>query len=230
MIQSTFSLMRQALVGVLVLAVAFILVEPAMGEAQAASSQFTVSQQVNAQIAFATPASNVTMSPALGGLTGGTSNGSTQVVVVTNDLAGYSMTLQASSSLGMINTASSTYYIQAYKTNTANVPDYTFGVNSPNTAAFGYNVTAPASNSGDVAALFKNNGSGNCNTGSTVDGVHCWLNSSTTPVTIVNRTAPTLLSGATTTINFQVTINPNPNPMIASGTYISTTTLTATPS
>ena len=41
-------------------------------------------------------ASDVVMSPNLGGITGGTSNGSTTVTVTTDSLSGYSLTVEAS--------------------------------------------------------------------------------------------------------------------------------------
>ncbi|MDE1941038.1 MAG: hypothetical protein KGI66_02885, partial [Patescibacteria group bacterium] len=126
---------RQTLTLALLLSGSFIILEPALGAA--AGSQFTTSETVTSELSFATPASNVTLSPALGGITGGTATGQTQVVVLTNDALGYQMTIQASSSLGMIGNASSTNYIAAYVP-ASTIPDYTFAVNSPRGAAFGY--------------------------------------------------------------------------------------------
>src|ERR1035437_6406533 len=138
MIKKTLTLARQEAIGTLIFAVAFITIEPATSYAVvSATSQFTISQTVSTEIAFATPASNIIMSPTLGGLTGGTSNGATSVAVRTNNLTGYNMTIQASSSLGMIGNASSTNYIPAYITSIAGVPDYTFNTL---VSGFGYNV------------------------------------------------------------------------------------------
>jgi hypothetical protein len=217
------TLLRQGAIGTLILAVAFITVEPAVSHAlvTSATSQFTISQTVGAEVGFATLASNVTMSPTLGGITGGTSNGATSVAVRTNDLLGYKMTIQASTSLGMQGVASSTNYIPAYVSGTAGVPDYTF-----NTAAngFGYNVTA--STTSDVVQAFKSGGSTPCNTGSITSSSACWLAATSSPVTIINRNLPTSVGGATTTLSFMV--NLVANNMLPNDTYVATTTLTAT--
>jgi hypothetical protein len=221
--------LRQAVTSLLVLAILFFVIEPAVGLSATATSQFTISQAVTSEISFLTTASNVVMSPSLGGLTGGTATGSTYVRVNTSNLTGYTMTLQASSSLGMIGNASSTNYIPAYVMALASgTPDYNFTVPA-NAARFGYTVIA--STTTDVTPLFHNNGSACYQAVSaTNDGIHCWTAATSTALTIINRTTPTPASGATTTLNFQVTINPNPAPVIPNDTYVATTTLTATAS
>lgn len=219
-----------AFAAMMTLSLGYFTAEPALAVAGTATStsQFTISQQITSQIAFATTAANITMQP-IGGITGGTSNGATQVVVTTNSLTGYTMTIQASSSLGMIGNASSTNVIPAYVPASPLVPDYAF--NAPaNTARFGYSVAA--STTSDVDQKFLNNGSA-CNTGATGNSgtgstFNCWLNASTTPIQIVNRTSPTPAGGATTTIGFRVVVMSNPNPVLPSDTYVATTTLTAT--
>jgi len=164
------------------------------------------------------------MTPSLGGLTGGTALGSTTVAVDTNDIAGYNMTIFASSSVGMIGNASSTNNIPAYVTATSGLPDYTF--NPPaHSARFGYNVTAASST--DVTQMFLSNGSSPCGTGSTMSSLHCWIAATTTAVTIINRNLPTAVTGASTTLSFEVQITSNPNPQIPNDTYVATTTLTA---
>lgn len=87
-------------------------------------------------------------------LLGGQASGETQVVVVTNDHLGYSMTVTASSSLGMIGNASSTLYIPAYVTSAPGTPDFTFSVPA-NTAYYGY--TVEASTTSDLVTAFKDN-------------------------------------------------------------------------
>jgi hypothetical protein len=165
------------------------------------------------------------MSPSLGGLTGGTANGSTQIAVNTSNSTGYNMTIQASSSLGMIGSASSTNYIPAYVSAANGIPDYTF-TTPANSARFGYTVNA--STTSDVVQLFRNNGT-TCNqSGGSPNGTNCWLAATTTAVQIVNRTTSTPSTGATTTLAFRVQITSNPNPAIPNDTYVATTTLTAT--
>lgn len=205
----------------IVLATLFVIAEPVIS--LGAEDQFTVSQVVTAEVAFVTGGTDIAMSPSLPGITGGTANGQTQVAVLTNNRAGYTMTLHASSSLGMIGVASTTNYIPAL-TVSGVVPSYDFTV-AANRAAFGY--TVEASTTADVAPAFRNNGSA-CNEGANTGSDHCWLNSSTTPVTIISRSTVTPYSGATSTVKFRVVINSNPSPMIPNDTYVSTTTLTAT--
>ena len=225
------SSLRQGAIGTLILSLVFISLEPAIGYATvSASSQFTVSQTVTSEISFATTASNVIMKTAggatsIGGITGGTTYGATSVAVRTNNLTGYNMTIQASSSLGMQGTASTTNYIPAYVTGTPGVPDYSFSAET-NSAGFGYTVNA--SSTGDVVQLFRNSSSA-CNSAiGTPDGSHCWIAATSTALEIINRSLPTPNTGATTTLNFQVTIGSSPSPMIPNDTYVATTTLTAT--
>ncbi|HTK33483.1 MAG TPA: hypothetical protein VL335_02985 [Candidatus Paceibacterota bacterium] len=220
----------QAGISLLVLAFIFTAIEPAISFGAVTTSQFTISQTITSEIAFATPAANVTMSPSLGGITGGTSNGQTQVVVTTNNSTGYNMTLTASSSLGMIGNASSSNYIPAYVPAAGLTPDYSF-TTPANAARFGYSVAA--SSTGDNVTLFKNSGAA-CNTGSNTNSptsnttINCWLNASTTAITIINRSLQTPASGATSTVYFRVNITSNPSPVIPNDTYVATSTLTAT--
>jgi hypothetical protein len=220
------SLVREG-VSILCIALAlFVLAEPAISSgATTASSQFTISQTINSELAFSTPASAVTLSPSLGGLTGGTSNGGTQFIITAGSSSGYSVTLTASSSLGMIGNASSTNYIPAYATSSSFAADYVFNVPA-NKAYFGY--TVEASTTADLTQLFKDNSSGACGTGSNDTADACWVGATSTPLLIINRGGPTAASGATTTLKFRVKIMPNPVPVIPDDTYIATTTLTAT--
>lgn len=207
----------------IVLFIAFVVVEPATS--LGITTTFTVSQTVNTEIAFATPASNITLSPNIDTSVGGVANGQTQVVVITNDHLGYTMTLTASSSLGMIGVASTTQSIPAYVTSSAGVPDFAFNLPA-NKAYFGY--TVEASTTDDLASPFKDN-LGVCNASGGGDTANsCWIDANTSPFTIINRANETALSGATTTIKFRVAINANPIPAIPDDSYVATTTLTAT--
>jgi hypothetical protein len=211
---------KTSLTSLMVLALMFVALEPTIGNA--VEDQFTVTQVVTSEISFLTPSSDITMSPQLAGITGGTSNGSTYVRVLTNNAAGYNMTLTASSSDGMIgNSQGGT--IPAYTPGSGIIPDFSFTVD-PNKAEFGY--TVEASTTADLAQAFMDDGV-SCNTGSGDVVDKCWVNASTTARTIVNRTSETANSGATTTIKFRATINQNPTPAIPQDTYVATTTLTA---
>lgn len=213
---------RQASQSLIVLALAFVIFEPAISAA--IEDQFTITQSITAEISFLTPSTDVTMGPSIAGITGGTSNGGTQVIVLTNNATGYNMTLTASSSLGMIGNGQGGT-IPAYIPTATGVPDFNF-TTPANRARFGYTVEATTTN--DLDQSFKDNGSNTCNTGSTDTANSCWLNASTTAETIINRSSATTASGATTTIKFRVVVNASPLPAIPQDTYVATTTLTAT--
>ena len=223
MFKSLLKSIRTASLGTTIVAIAFMTIEPAVSLGATTTSQFTISQTVTSEISFATPPSNVIMSPTLGGITGGTANGLTSFAVLTNNLTGYNMTIYASSSVGMIGNASSTNNIPVDVSVTPGIPDYT--MTAPlHGAAFAYTVNATTSS--DVAPLFRNNGSiCNQSTG-TANGTNCWLPATTTAVTIINRALPTPTTGATSTLLFKVIINSNPSPAIPNDTYVATTTLT----
>lgn len=205
----------------MVIVLAFVLLEPTIS----LGSTNTVSQSVTTEIAFVTPATDIVLSPSIDVSLGGQASGQTQVVVITNDHLGYSMTVTASSSLGMIGNASSTLYIPAYVTSTPGTPDFSFNVPA-NTAYYGY--TVEASTTSDLATAFRDDTStcGVIAGSDTAD--RCWISASATPYTVINRANVTPLSGATTTLKFLVYINANPNPGIPNDTYVATTTLTAT--
>lgn len=206
----------------IIMALMFLVLEPTISNA--IEDQFLVTQSITSEISFITPTADITMSPALAGITGGTANGQTTVRVLTNNALGYNMTLTASSSLGMIGNANGGR-IAALVPTTPNVPNYAFSSLAANTAGFGY--TVEASTTGEITALFRDNGSNTCNTGATEGSDTCWLNASTTATTIINRATATASSGATTTIKFRTIIMSSPLPAIPQDTYVATTTLTA---
>lgn len=199
----------------------FFVSEPALG--LAIEDQFTITQSVTSEISFSTSASDVVMTPSLGGITGGTSNGTTTVIVLTNDNAGYTMTIKASSSPAMQANSQGTS-IPDYTNTSTGVPDYTYSV--PSGYEFGYSVSA--STTSDLAQKFLDNGSNTCNTGSTDTngGATCWYGLSTTATSTIVRTSETPASGSTSSIYFKLTINSGS--FVVEDTYVATTTLTAT--
>lgn len=205
----------------LVAAITFVAAEPVLS--RAIEDQFIVTQVITSEISFATTANDVTMTPTLGGLTGGTSNGTTTVVVLTNDTSGYTMTIKASSSPAMQDDTS-TDSIFDYTPAAAGVPDYAYSV--PSGYEFGYTVSA--STTSDLAQKFKDDGASTCNTGSsdTSGSASCWYGLSTTATSTIFRSTATAASGSTSSIAFKLTINAGSS--LTEGTYKATTTLTAT--
>lgn len=216
---------KESLTGSLVLslafAVIFVMAEPTLG--LAIEDQFTVSQTVTSEISFSTTATDVTMTSSIGGITGGTSNGTTTVIVLTNDSSGYTMTIKASSSPAMQGTTQGGT-ISDYTPAAAGIPDYAYSV--PSGAEFGYTVSA--STTADLAQKFLDNGSTTCNTGSadTSGSASCWYGLSTTATSTILRSSETAASGSTSSVVFKLTINANVN--TPEDTYNATATLTAT--
>jgi hypothetical protein len=220
---------RDALVATLIVSLvgyaSYLMLEPMASFGQA-SDQFVVSQVIGSEISFLTTANDIALT-AIGGITGGSSQGSTNVRVYTNDAAGFTMTITASNSPAMQG-ATQGGTINDYTPTTTNVPDFSFQANASGQAAeLGYTVSA--STTGDLAQKFRDNGSV-CNTGSndTSGATSCWYRLSTTATSTLVTTAPTPASGATSTLYFRVNVPANPSPALPEDTYYATSTLTAT--
>jgi hypothetical protein len=217
-IRVTREVMALTVIASLFVAVLVPVLEPQL--ANAVEDQFTISQSVTSEITFLTPATDVTLG-AIPGVTGGTSLGQTQVVVSTNAATGYTMTIKASNTPAMVgNSLGGT--ISDYTPASASIPDFAFSV--PSSAEFAYTVSA--STTSDLAQKFLDNTSA-CNTGSadTSGSTSCWYGLSTSATSTITRATATPASGATTTIYFQLKINPG---AVTQDTYVATTTLTAT--
>ncbi len=218
-LEFTRALAVGALIGAMLMII-YLAFEPVIS--RAVTDTFEVTQEITGEISFATPAADVTMSPSLPSLTGGTSTGATQVVVSSNSITGYTMDIYFSSSTAM-NQRTGTSSIPNFASTT--VPNFTFFA-SANSAAFGYSVEA--SSTTDIDPSFLDNGSA-CNTGSGDTADRCWLSpTSTAPgERIISRDTIPPTSGATTTIKFQLIVSPNPSPSIPADFYTATATLTA---
>lgn len=204
---------------------AFASLEPVVG--RAVDDTFIVTQTITDEISFLVTASDVSMSPAIAGLTGGTANGSTSFVILSNSASGHTVDITFSSSTAM-NGNTTTGYINNYTPSSAGVPDYTFGIGGSGTPGeFAYSVTASETpTTAGIDQSFLNNGSA-CNTGSNSTAGNCWLNPSTTAERIITRTSITSYGTATTTIAFRVSLPANPSPVVPGDTYTATATLTA---
>lgn len=207
---------------VLFAALLFTLFEPALSLGQV-NSTFTITQQIDGEISFTVPATNVTMVSPIQGITGGNATGTTQTVVRTNGTNGYNMTIAFStSSSAMRGIVSSSTAIRDYGTSTAAEPTFLF--NASTSAQFAYSVTATTST--DIEQSFLNNGA-NCNAGSSSTADRCWKGPATTTFMVVNRTSAAA-GGATTTFKFVVNVPSNPSPSLVQDFYQATATLTAT--
>lgn len=161
---------------------------------------------------------DVTMLPALGGLTGGTSNGSTTVTVITDSPSGYELSIQAENEPAMLRDGGGDS-IADYDEGAE--PDFTF-TTAAGEAHLGY---TPEGN--DITQPFLDNGVGVCNLGSNDASLSCWAGLATTSTVVAQGAGSNHPAGATTTLNFRVGLGNTAN--ILSGDYTATTTVTALP-
>lgn len=166
-------------------------------------------------LAISSPASDVSMSTSIGGLTGGTAVGSTAVKVTTDNAAGYQLLIAASADPAMQSgSASLADYVPAGD------PDFTFVTNASD-AHFGFSPEGE-----DIAQRFHDlAGVCNAGTGDTVDA--CWDGLTTSNAEIARRTNANHPNGSTTTIKFRVGVGSSAHP--APGTYVATSTVTVLP-
>lgn len=210
------------------LGLSFFVAEPRVGRAQDTSGPFTINQVITGETSFLVDAASTTLSGNLNGITGGTANGSTTVVVQTNSSGGYTMDIafyDNGSDHAMEGRTTGTNTIHDYLV-TGGVPTYTFSTASTS-AVFGYTVTA--ANTSDLDQSFLNNGSNACNTGSARSSYdQCWMEPTVAAFQVINRTS-SAVNGATTTLHFRVHVPNNPTPGIVADTYTATATLTVAP-
>ncbi len=172
-------------------------------------------QMQEVYLSMSSPA-DVAMAPALGGLTGGIATGSTAVLVTTDSVAGYQITLRAENAPAMqsgVNTIAD--YVPAGAS-----PDFAF-INTATSAQLAF---SPEDT--NLATRYKDNGS-SCGVGSGDTANRCWDGLSITDRTVVNALAANHPAGATTTIRFQVGIGGSR--AVPAGSYVATTTITALP-
>lgn len=188
--------------------------EVASGVSSSANFSLNAGYQQNSTVTISvTPASNVTMSPSIGGLTGGIADGQTSFTVTTDNPAGYTTTVSAQNSPAL-KTASDSFndYVPA-----GSDPDYTFTFGSAES------VFAFTPEGDDIAVRYKNSGS-TCGIGSSDTSNACWDGLSIAGKTILNRTSSNQPSGTTSTIKFRAASGSSH--VQEDGVYVATTTIT----
>lgn len=150
----------------------------------------------------------------IGGIAGEGSEGTLSWTVVTDNVAGYSMTIAASTSPALQSAEDSfSDYVPA-----GSDPDYDFVI-APSSSEFGFTPEGT-----DVSSRFKDNGSA-CNTGAGETSGKCWDGLSTTPQTVAGKTSANHPSGSTITVRFRAEAG---NARIqTSGSYSASVTATA---
>lgn len=177
-------------------------------------------QQMQEVYLSMTAPDNVVMSPDLPGITGGTSNGSSSVVVTTDSPAGYSLTISAENDPAM-------------QSAVGNIADYNDGSNITDNFVVGageakFGFTPDGDDVTDVF-LYSTLAPNTCGTGfgdsSSPD--FCWSGFTTTGTIIAEGSGSNHPAGATTSVYFRVGVGSNAG--VIAGVYTATTTLTALP-
>lgn len=190
--------------------------EIATGPSDSASFSLRAGYQQMQEVYLAlSAAADVSMAPAIGGISGGTATGSTAVTVTTDNRAGYTLSIQAENDPAM---QSPTSTIADY-TPTGD-PDFTFDTLATE-SHFGYSPEGT-----DIVDRFKDDG-GSCNTGSGDTADRCWDGLTTSAVDIASAGSANHPNGTETTIKFQVGVGGSVTQ--TPGTYTATTTLTLLP-
>lgn len=171
-------------------------------------------QMTGSYIAISSP-SDVTMSPSINGLTGGTSNGSAVWTATTDSPGGYTLAVKASTNPAL---KSGNDSFADYTPSGAN-PDFTFSIAATD-SEFGF--TPEGS---DIVQKYKDNGS-SCNAGSSDAADSCWYNFTTSDETVAQGTGSNSPSGTATTIKMRS--QSGASHIQTNGTYTATITTTAT--
>jgi hypothetical protein len=151
----------------------------------------------------------------MGGLSGGSSEGTMSWVVVTDNPAGYSMSIASTTSPAM---KSATDSLDDY-TPAGSDPDYNF-TNLPANSSFGFSPEGT-----DTISRFKDNGS-ICNAGLSETSAKCWDGLSTTPKVVAGSSIANHPSGSTVTARLRA--ESGSSHIQTSGTYNVTLVATAT--
>jgi len=173
---------------------------------------------IETYIAAAALPEDITMSPSIGGITGGQSNGTTSIKVTTDSPSGYSLFVRASASPAL---ATSTYSFADYIPDNPEIPDYNWSVPAT-TAGFGFTPYGP-----HTADKYRYSGS-SCNyNGGLESKDHCWYNLTTSDETIAASYLSNHPEGTETYIRFRA--ESGSQNIQSSGEYSATLIITVIP-
>jgi hypothetical protein len=152
----------------------------------------------------------------INGLFGGVSTGTLAMTITTDNPAGYSLSVLASSSPALQSAAHASLsdYVSASSTS----PDFAFTM-PVTSSSFGFTVNSP-----DALSKYLNNGS-ICGTGSTNTAFACWDGFSTTTKIIAQSSGSNNPAGTLTNVDLEAKIGTSK--IQDNGTYTATLTFTA---
>ncbi len=149
-------------------------------------------QQLNQSFLSVSDAGDVTLTPNVGSISGGTANGSTAITVATDNTAGYALYVNASSSPALSSGADSfADYVPAGAT-----PDFSFTFGSAE-SFFGFSPEGA-----DVASAFLDNGA-SCGVGALQTTDACWDGLNTSITLISQGTSANTPAGEETTLKLR---------------------------
>ncbi|MCX6722649.1 MAG: hypothetical protein NT094_01100 [Candidatus Staskawiczbacteria bacterium] len=183
----------------LVASMVFVFFEPVM--TKAVDDTISVGASVTSEVTIGT-ADDVSLLPAIPGVSGGNATGSTSWTVITNNSSGFALKLSSatcSSQNNVLCLDGSNYF-----TNASTTVAYAWPTPSAGATAFGF-TPEPATNA-DTATAFLDGGA-SCGAGESYTPDKCWsgFNSSdpTTLITVINRSGPTSSSGEAEVVKFK---------------------------
>lgn len=205
----------------------FVFAEPTVSRAQAdVSDEFYIRQIITDETSFIVQPNDVDMAGSINGVTGGQATGTTDFVVRSNNVAGYTVEIDFFDNAGdhaMRGDVTGGEEIRDYGGDVAGQPSLDFTASTA--AQFAYTVTSETP--GDTAQSFLDNGTA-CNISSGGGGSQnagtCWKAPDTTPFEIVNRDSAAS-NGATSTLTFSVVVPSGADPVPQAETYTATATL-----
>lgn len=198
----------------------YLTFEPNVAKGQQ-TEEFTVTQEITGEISFETSPNDITLLPAIPGLTGGAATGSTYVEVSTNNPAGYTLAINFATTTAMQQNDGTAEIPNLG--NTLATADYDMSSVGVGSAAF-----ALTASSASVVSDLLDDGGG-CGSGSPSTDT-CWVmpSDASGQITIVDRSSETSSAGERTDLAFQVVVGENPDPTLPIAFYKATATLTAT--
>jgi len=214
---------------VAIVTMSFMLFEPVVSRAGTGASPQTdavnVSTNVTSEISISSP-TDVTMSPSIPGITGGTANnvGSpTTWNVSTNDTSGWELAVAYNHVLRKGSGGNNQTEFDDYTESSAGTPDYSWGAVGSSNEEFGFNVSAGA----NAIQKWLDNGSSSCNSsGGSATSNHCWSPLSSSDQKLAENSSPTSSSGVNTSVEFQAQAGSSND--LEEGTFTTTVTATAT--
>lgn len=225
--QSALYAVTSAAVIVTLLFATFLLAEPQItrGQTEVDNATFFIRQTITDETSFDVPPPNVTMQDTgINGITGGNATGTTQFVVVSNNADGYYVNIRFfdnGTGEAMQGDADDGSEITDYAGDVGGEPSYNFITTGA--AQFAY--TVMSSTTSNIDQSFQHNGTNECNTGSNTTPGFCWKSPAVADFRIINRTIAAV-DGATSSIQFKVSVPAGATPTPTAQTYTATATLT----